>query len=126
MVDDGKRLTREEGSVRPAQRTGRVVRGNDDEFSDLGRGTGYVGTESVAVAMDILSRVLRGAVDNLLDEDYSEPGDVLRGITNEADLAAYDLVDELRKAPRRLDKRFDEGIRSPRADRGERSRRSDD
>ncbi len=97
-----------------------------DEFTDLGRGSGYAATETMAVALDIASRVLRGVVDNALDEDYSEPGDVVRGFTNEADLAAYDLVDELRRVPRRLDRRCDEGIRSPRAERGERKRHEDD
>ncbi len=97
-----------------------------DEFSDLGRGSGYVAAEAIAIGMDIASRVLRGAVDNALDEDYTEPGDVVRGLSNEADLAVYDLVDELRRVPRRFDRRFQEGIRSPRADRGERVRRDDD
>lgn len=97
-----------------------------DEFGDLNRGGAYVAAESVALSLDIFSRVLRGVVDRAFDEDYDEPGDVVRGLANEADLAAYDLVDELRRVPRRLDKRFDDGIRSPRADRGERSRREDD
>jgi hypothetical protein len=76
--------------------------------------------------MDMMSRVLRGAVDRAFDEDYGEPGDVVRGIANEADLAVYDLVDELREVPRRLDRRFDDAIRSPRADKGERARHDDD
>lgn len=86
----------------------------------------YVAAESVAIGFDMASKVLRGVVDRAFDEDYSQPGDVLRGLTNEADLAVYDLVDELRKVPRRLDRRFEDGIRSPRADRGERDRRKED
>lgn len=70
--------------------------------------------------------MLRGAVDRAFDEDYNEPGDVVRGLANEADLAVYDLVDEVRTVPRRLDRRFEEAIRSPRADRGERSRRDEE
>jgi hypothetical protein len=76
--------------------------------------------------MDIFSRVLRNVVDRAFDEDYAEPGDVIRGLANEADLAGYDLVDEFRRVPRRLEGRFDDAIRSPRADRGERDRRSND
>lgn len=97
-----------------------------DEFGDLNRGGAYVAAESVALSLDIFSRILRGVVDRAFDEDYDEPGDVIRGLANEADLAAYDLVDEFRRVPGRLDKRFDEGIRSPRAQRGERARRDDD
>lgn len=97
-----------------------------DEFGDLNRGGAYVAAESVALSLDIFSRVLRGVVDRAFDEDYSEPGDVVRGLANEADLAAYDLVDEMRRVPGRLDRRFEEGIRSPRADRGERARHDDD
>ncbi len=115
----------EDRSRRPRRRT----RGRPplrDEFGDLNRGGAYVAAESVALSLDIFSRVLRGVVDRAFDEDYDEPGDVVRGLANEADLAAYDLVDEFRRVPGRLDKRFAEGIRSPRADRGERSRRDDD
>ncbi|MCU0691279.1 MAG: hypothetical protein MUF54_07755 [Polyangiaceae bacterium] len=115
--DRGLRRTRRGPGGRPPLR---------DELGDLRRGGAYVAAEAVAMSMDIFSRVLRGVVDRAFDEDYSEPGDVLRGLTNEADLAVYDLVGELRRVPRRLDKRFDEGIRSPRADRGERARRDDD
>jgi len=97
-----------------------------DEFGDLNRGGAYVAAESVALSLDIFSRILRGVVDRAFDEDYDEPGDVIRGLANEADLAAYDLVDEFRRVPGRLDKRFDEGIQSPRAQRGERARRDDD
>jgi len=97
-----------------------------DEVNDLNRGGAFVAAESLAVAFDVASRVLRGAVDRAFDEDYNEPGDVIRGLANEADLAAYDLVDEMRTVPRRLDRRFEEAIRSPRADRGERSRRDED
>ncbi len=97
-----------------------------DEIGDLNRGGAYVAAESVALSLDIFSRVLRGVVDRAFDEDYDEPGDVVRGLANEADLAAYDLVDEIRRVPRRLDKRFESGIRSPRADRGERARHDDD
>jgi hypothetical protein len=93
---------------------------------DLNRGVGFVGAESLAITMDIFSRVLKGVVDRAFDEDYSSPGDVARGLANEADLAVYDLVDELRVVPRRLDHRFEEAIRSPRANRGERARRSDE
>lgn len=97
-----------------------------DELGDLNRGGAFVAAESLAVAFDIVSRVLRGAVDRAFDEDYNEPGDVVRGLANEADLAAYDLVDEVRTVPRRLDRRFEDAIRSPRADRGERSRRDEE
>lgn len=97
-----------------------------DELNDLNRGGAFVAAESLAVAFDVVSRVLRGAVDRAFDEDYNEPGDVVRGLANEADLAVYDLVDEVRTVPRRLDRRFEEAIRSPRADRGERSRRDEE
>jgi hypothetical protein len=115
--DRGRRRHRRGTRGRPALR---------DEFGDLNRGGAYVAAESVALSLDIFSRVLRGVVDRAFDEDYDEPGDVIRGLANEADLAAYDMVDELRRVPRRLDKRFDDGIRSPRADRGERARHDDD
>jgi hypothetical protein len=82
--------------------------------------------EAAAIAMDVVSRVLRGAIDRALDEDYAEPGDLVRGVANEADLAAYDLVDEMRQVPRRLSHRFETSLRSPRADRGERARRAAD
>lgn len=115
--DRGRRRRRSGTRGRPALR---------DEFGDLNRGGAYVAAESVALSLDIFSRVLRGVVDRAFDEDYDEPGDVIRGLANEADLAAYDMVDEMRRVPRRLDKRFDDGIRSPRADRGERARHDDD
>lgn len=113
----GRRRSRRASRGRPPLR---------DEFGDLNRGGAYVAAESVALSLDIFSRVLRGVVDRAFDEDYDEPGDVVRGLANEADLAAYDLVDEFRRVPRRLDKRFEDGIRSPRAQRGERARRDDD
>lgn len=96
------------------------------EMGDLGRGTFFAGVESTAIALDTLARVLRGAVDRAFDEDYERPGDLVRGVAGEADLAAYDLASELRNVPRRLSHRFDEAIRSPRADRGERDRREHD
>jgi len=92
----------------------------------LNRGGAFVAAEAVALTMDVFSRVLRGVVDRAFDEDYSEPGDLVRGFANEADLAGYDLVDELRRVPSRLERRFSDGIRSPRADRGERARHEDD
>ena len=97
-----------------------------DEVGDLNRGGAFVAAETVALSLDIFSRVLRGVVDRAFDEDYDEPGDVVRGLANEADLAAYDIVDEMRRVPNRLDKRFADGIRSPRAERGERARHEDD
>ena len=128
-VDDG--WTREdrddEADDRPRGRRGRRGRPPlQDEFGDLNRGSAFAAAESVALAMDIFSRVLRGVVDRAFDEDYKEPGDVLRGLANEADLAGYDLIDEVRRVPRRLDRRFEEGIRSPRANRGERAKRDED
>jgi hypothetical protein len=127
---EGRTGEGEEGSrrerVRHEHRSGR--RGRPaliDEVGDLNRGTTMVAVESVAIAMDVLAKVLRGAVDRAFDEDYSSPGDLVRGLAGEVDLAAYDLVDELRTVPRRLDHRFEDAIRSPRADRGERARRED-
>jgi hypothetical protein len=107
----------------PRRRERRGRTGLREEVNDLNRGGAYVAAESLAIAFDVASRVLRGAVDRAFDEDYEEPGDVVRGFANEADLAVYDLVDELRTVPRRLDHRFEDAIRSPRADRGERARR---
>jgi hypothetical protein len=148
------RLEREPGTVRPRAR-GRVERGDgeddvdrveggDDEggrrgrgrrggrpalqteIGDINRSVAFVGIEAAAIAMDVVSRVLRGAIDRALDEDYTEPGDIVRGLGNEADLAAYDLIDEMRQVPRRLSHRFESSLRSPRADRGERARRAAD
>lgn len=143
-----KRLVREPGTVHP--RRGRMERAEgarDDEddrdgdgdrrrsrgrrgrpalmgeFGDLNRGVLFVGVESAAIALDVASRVLRGAIDRAFDEDYSSPGDIVRGLTGEADQAVYDLVDEMRAVPRRLSTRFEESMRSPRADQGERRRR---
>jgi hypothetical protein len=97
-----------------------------DEMGDINRGLVYVGVESTAIAMDIASRVLRGAIDRAFDEDYGSPGDIVRGIAGETDLAVYDLVSELRHVPRRLSYRFDDAVRSPRSDEGERKRKEDD
>jgi hypothetical protein len=96
-----------------------------DEFADLNRGAAFMGVESTAIALDVLSRVLRRAVDRSFDQDYDRPGDVVRGLTRELDDAGYDLATELRGVPRRLSRRFDESLRSPRADRGERERREE-
>lgn len=151
MSEERKGLVREQETVRPRSTRRRRRGGGEDwerdkrverrrgrsgrrrrtttvtgELRDLNRGGAYVAAESVAIGLDVASKVLRGVVDRAFDEDYSAPGDVLRGLTNEADLAVYDLVDELRRVPRRLDRRFEEGIRSPRADRGERYRRNED
>jgi hypothetical protein len=97
-----------------------------DEFQDLNRGAALTVAESVALTLNIVSRVLQGAVDRAFDEDYSEPGDLLRGVAREADQVGYDLVDELRRVPRQLDRTFEQSLRSPRAERGERARRRDD
>ncbi len=150
------RLTREPGTVRPRARgrveraddaepeargasadergergeRGRARRSGRPEImgevNDLNRSVAFAGIEAAAIAMDVFSRVLRGAVDRALDEDYQEPGDIVRGIANEADLAAFDLVDEMRQVPRRLSHRFESSLKSPRADRGERARRAAD
>lgn len=112
------------GAREPRTRRGRPPL--REELGDINRGGAFVAAESVAIAFDIVSRVLRGAVDRAFDEDYNEPGDVVRGLANEADLTVYDLVDEMRSVPRRLDRRFEDAIRSPRADRGERARRDED
>jgi hypothetical protein len=95
------------------------------EINDVNRGLLYVGVESAAIAMDVAARILRGAVDRAFDEDYDSAGDVVRGLTGEADKAVYDLVGELRRVPRRLSHRFEEVARSPRAEQGERQRRAD-
>jgi hypothetical protein len=96
-----------------------------EDASDLNRGMMMVSVESAAIAMDIVSRVLRGAVDRAFDEDYDNPGDIVRGITGEADLAVHDLLGELRNVPRRLTHRFDEATASPNTEQGERKRRAD-
>jgi hypothetical protein len=126
-ADDGERGHEREGArergrgdERPLRR-GRVPL--RDELADLNRGAAFMGVESTAIALDVLSRVLRRAVDRAFDEDYERPGDVIRGVTRELDDAGYDLATELRGVPRRLSRRFDESLRSPRADRGERERR---
>ena len=93
------------------------------EVGDLNRGALFAGVESAAIALDVASRVLRGAIDRAFDEDYNSPGDIVRGVTGEVDQAGFDLVGELRRVPRRLAGRFDEAMRSPRADQGERRRR---
>jgi hypothetical protein len=111
---------------RPRTRRRQWTRGRpplSDEVGDVGRGTLFVGIESAAIALDTIARVLRGAVDRAFDEDYDRPGDLVRGVANEADLAVYDLASELRNVPRRLSRRFDDALQSPRADRGERDRR---
>ena len=97
-----------------------------EEVADLNRGGAYVAAEAVALTLDVFSRVMRGVIDRAFDEDYNAPGDLVRGFANEADLAGYDIVDELRRVPARLERRFSEGIRSPRAERGERARYEDD
>jgi hypothetical protein len=97
-----------------------------DEMGDINRGLVFAGVESTAIAMDIVSRVLRGAVDRAFDEDYENPGDIVRGIAGETDLAVYDLVSELRHVPRRISHRFDDAVRSPRSDEGERKRKADE
>jgi hypothetical protein len=93
------------------------------DYGDVGRGAFFTSVESTAIALDAMARVLRAAVDRAFDEDYERPGDLVRGVAGEADLVAYDLASELRGVPRRLSRRFDEAVRSPRADRGERERR---
>ncbi|MBW2529231.1 MAG: hypothetical protein JRI23_33960 [Deltaproteobacteria bacterium] len=97
-----------------------------DEVQDLNRGGALAMAEGVALTLNIASRIMQGAVDRAFDEDYSEPGDLMRGFVREADLIGYDMVDEFRRVPRQLDRTFEEGIRSPRADRGERWRRRND
>lgn len=119
--DEGDEREREPGRGRRAWTRGRPPL--REEMGDLGRGSIFVGVESAAIALDTVARVLRGAVDRAFDEDYERPGDLVRGVAGEADLAVYDLASELRNVPRRLSHRFDESIRSPRADRGARDRR---
>lgn len=123
--DDGadEVVVRRRSPARDGGRRGRpsLVR----EVNDVNRGLLYVGVESAAIAMDVAARILRGAVDRAFDEDYDSAGDVVRGLTGEADQAVYDLVGELRRVPRRLSHRFEEVARSPRAERGERQRRAD-
>lgn len=120
------RVREEGGEPRARVRRGRQGRPPLlDEMGDINRGLVYVGVESTAIAMDIASRVLRGAIDRAFDEDYGSPGDIVRGIAGETDLAVYDLVSELRHVPRRLSYRFDDAVRSPRSDEGERKRKED-
>jgi hypothetical protein len=134
-VDEGeeRRATgddRDDDLRSPSRDRGRGRRGGRPplagEIGDINRSVAFVGIEAAAIAMDVVSRVLRGAIDRALDEDYTEPGDLVRGLGNEADMAAYDLVDEMRQVPRRLSHRFESSLRSPRADRGERARRAAD
>lgn len=125
--ESGERHRDEDDAGRePRGGRGRWTRGRPtlaQDYGDVGRGSMFVGIESAAIALDTMSRVLRAAVDRAFDEDYEQPGDVIRGVAGEADLAAYDLASELRGVPRRLAHRFDDAVRSPRADRGERERR---
>jgi hypothetical protein len=116
---------RDEGpaSERRSGRRGRPALG--DEFRDVNRSTALMGVEGAAIALDAFARVLRRAVDRAFDEDYDRPGDVVRGVTRELDDVGYDMVSELRGAPRRLSRRFDESLRSPRAEVGERERRAE-
>ena len=123
---DDERSDRGARDERGATRARGWTRGRpplSEEVGDIGRGSLFVGIESAAIALDTLARVLRGAVDRAFDEDYERPGDLVRGVAGEADLAVYDLASELRNVPRRLSHRFDDAVRSPRADRGERDRR---
>ena len=125
-VDERRRDDEPEDAPRARGGRDRWTRGRPtlaQDYGDVGRGSLFVGIESAAIALDTMSRVLRAAVDRAFDEDYEQPGDVIRGVANEADLAAYDLASELRGVPRRLAHRFDDAVRSPRADRGERERR---
>lgn len=134
--DDVRRARGEDEGESPDGRRGRgrdEARGEDrgrpaimGEVGDLNRSFAFVGLEAAAIAMDVASRVLRGAIDRAFDEDYAEPGDLVRGVANEADLAAFDLIDEVRQVPRQLSHRFESSLRSPRADKGERRRRAAD
>lgn len=134
--DDVRRARGEDEGESPEGRRGRgrgEERGEDrgrpaimGEVGDLNRSFAFVGLEAAAIAMDVASRVLRGAIDRAFDEDYAEPGDLVRGVANEADLAAFDLIDEVRQVPRQLSHRFESSLRSPRADKGERRRRAAD
>ena len=96
-----------------------------EDMTDINRGMMMVSVESAAIAMDIISRVLRGAVDRAFDEDYENPGDIVQGLAGETDLAVHDLVTELRNVPRRLTRKFDDAVRTPTSDQGERKRRAD-
>lgn len=128
-ADDDDEDEEDDGVGRRGRRTRRRSRGRPplrDEVQDLNRGGALAMAEGVALGLNIVSRVMQGAVDRAFDEDYSEPGDVVRGVVREADLVGYDMVDEFRRVPRQLDRTFEEGIRSPRADRGERWRRRND
>lgn len=119
--DRGERDDRDDEGRGRRGRRGRPALSS--EFNDVNRGVLFVGVESAAIAFDVVSRVLRGAIDRAFDEDYSSPGDIVRGLTGEADQAVYDLVDEMRGVPRRLSTRFEDSMQSPRADQGERRRR---
>jgi hypothetical protein len=123
--DDDDRDGRNDSEIveRRRARRGRPAMG--DEVRDLNRGAAFMGAESAAIALDIVSRVLRRAVDRAFDGDYDRPGDIVRGVTRELDDAGYDLVSELRGVPRRLSRRFDDSLRSPRAEVGERERHAE-
>ena len=114
-----------EASERRGRRGERGRPSLSSEFADVNRGVLFVGIESAAIAMDVASRVLRGAVDRAFDEDYTSPGDLMRGLAGEGDHAIFDLVAELRNVPRRLSHRFEEAVRSPRADQGVRQRHAE-
>jgi hypothetical protein len=128
-ADAGRASADRASADRGGRRRTRVAADRPALFSDVNdfnRASGMAGIEAIAIAMDVASRVLRGAIDRALDEDYQEPGDIVRGFANEADKAGLDLVDEMRKVPRRVSHRFESSLRSPRADRGERARRAAD
>ena len=96
-----------------------------NDVMDMQRGGMYVGIEAAAATMDIVSHLMRNAVDRAFAKDYREPGDLLRGVTRDAGDVLHDAVDEVKDVPDRLNNSFYEAVpRRPTRDRGERHRRA--
>ena len=119
----------EEGDDAPRERRhGRVVRGKRgirDEIYDLNRGAAYVGIEGIAAGVDIATRVLRNSVDRAFNQNYRNPGDLLRGVGRDIGDTAHDVIDGVKEVPNRLNDSFYEAVpRAEQQDRGERYRRA--
>lgn len=94
------------------------------DMMELNKGALFVGLETLAAGADMASTVLRNGIDRAFSRSYRTPGDVVRGVTQNAGDAVHDVLGQTRATPQRLNDSFYEAVPPRNEDRGERWRRA--
>ena len=120
--EESFRSSRGERGERARRRPRNDIR---DDLTDLQKGVMYAGVESAAATLDVMTHVLRNAVDRAFSNDYRDPGDAVRHLGRDVSSMGRDTLHELEDVPRRMADGFYDAVpRRQRQDRGERHRRA--